>query len=376
MELTMDDAIRRKLDACNIYQVRTGMWHIREANKYRWGDGEKIYYNAGCSIEPFSTFASGNNLYTCGSFSSIASSLPANTVVGRYTEIAVGCSMMGFRHPIESVSINSATFNFARENIASYFEQYEGSFGVVTKKGVPIPQPQLQPLVIGNDVWIGDNCKLRGGITIHDGAVIASNSVVVKDVPPYAIVAGVPAKIKKFRFPPEIIQGLLESKWWEYELGDMYRENLDFSSPMDFLNRFNIVKGRLRKYNPKVFVPIVDFNDSKFCVEEGCLITHWGTALKLNFDLENPIVHNDIQDKDDYVKLSLENRLVYQNKLLDGKNTGLSDVAQQFEIVKNADASISLKIRGMYLSARPNGDIEVVAQNQDWEKFYVVKYRM
>lgn len=370
----MSDAIRKKLDACNIYQVRTGMGHIREEVMHRWGNGERIYYNAGCSIEPFSTFASGNNLYTCGSFSSIASSFPANTVVGRYSEVAVGCSMMGFRHPIESVSINSATFNFARENIASYFEQYEEEFGAVTKKGVPIPQPQLQPLVICNDVWIGDDCKLKGGITVHDGAVIASDSVVVKDVPPYAIVAGVPAKIKKFRFPPEIIQGLLESKWWEYELGDMYREKLDFSSPLDFLNRFNIVRGNLRRFNTKKIVPIVDFNDNKFCQEEGCLITQWGTVLKFNMNIDNRIIHNNMQDEDNYVKVSSEKMLVSQKKILDGKNTGFSDVPNQFEIVKNIDASISLRLGGRYLSARPNGNVELVEQNQDWEKFYVVKH--
>lgn len=68
---------------------------------------------------------------------------------------------------------------------------------------------------IGHDVWIGSHAMLMDGITIGTGAVIGAGSVVTKDVPPYAIVAGVPARIIKYRHSPETIKCLLESKWWE-----------------------------------------------------------------------------------------------------------------------------------------------------------------
>jgi acetyltransferase-like isoleucine patch superfamily enzyme len=69
--------------------------------------------------------------------------------------------------------------------------------------------------VIGNDVWIGNNVTIYSGVTIGDGAVVAGQSVVTKPVPPYAVVAGNPARIVKYRFPPEVIEQLLQLKWWD-----------------------------------------------------------------------------------------------------------------------------------------------------------------
>jgi acetyltransferase-like isoleucine patch superfamily enzyme len=73
-----------------------------------------------------------------------------------------------------------------------------------------------EPLTIGNDVWIAAGAVITRGITIGDGAVIAANAVVTKDVPPYAIVAGSPAKIIKYRFTPEIIELLSQLRWWKW----------------------------------------------------------------------------------------------------------------------------------------------------------------
>lgn len=67
---------------------------------------------------------------------------------------------------------------------------------------------------IGNDVWIGQCVMVMGGVTIGDGAVIGAGAIVTKDVPPYAIVAGVPAKIIRYRFSDEVITRLCDIKWW------------------------------------------------------------------------------------------------------------------------------------------------------------------
>lgn len=76
-------------------------------------------------------------------------------------------------------------------------------------------EPQHLPCMIGNDVWIGTRATILDGVKIGDGAVIAAGAVVTKDVPPYAIVGGVPAKIIKYRFSEEKINRLLASKWWD-----------------------------------------------------------------------------------------------------------------------------------------------------------------
>ena len=68
--------------------------------------------------------------------------------------------------------------------------------------------------IIGNDVWIGSNVIIKGGIKIGDGAIIAMGAVVTKDVPPYAVVGGVPAQVIKYRFKEEEIQALLSIQWW------------------------------------------------------------------------------------------------------------------------------------------------------------------
>ncbi len=73
------------------------------------------------------------------------------------------------------------------------------------------------PITIGNDVWIGTSAIIMDGVTIADGAIIGAGAVVTKDVPPYAIVAGVPAKLIRYRFDQKVIDELLKIKWWDKE---------------------------------------------------------------------------------------------------------------------------------------------------------------
>lgn len=78
--------------------------------------------------------------------------------------------------------------------------------------------PTKGDTVIGNDVWIGYNATIMAGVTIGDGAIIATNSTVVKDVPPYAIIGGNPAAVIKKRFSEEKIEQLLAMKWWDWDI--------------------------------------------------------------------------------------------------------------------------------------------------------------
>jgi virginiamycin A acetyltransferase len=92
---------------------------------------------------------------------------------------------------------------------------------------------------IGNDVWIGYNATIMSGVTIGDGAIIATNSTVTKDVEPYAIVGGNPAHEIRKRFPDETIAKLLETKWWDWEIEKITEnvQNLTDSYIDNYLNK-------------------------------------------------------------------------------------------------------------------------------------------
>lgn len=81
-------------------------------------------------------------------------------------------------------------------------------------------------MTIGNDVWIGSNVTIMSGVTIGDGAAIAANSTVTRDVDPYAIVAGNPARLLRRRFDPETIERLLEVAWWNWS-DERIEENIE-----------------------------------------------------------------------------------------------------------------------------------------------------
>ena len=86
---------------------------------------------------------------------------------------------------------------------------------------------------IGNDVWLGYRAVVLSGVTVGDGGVVGAGAVVASDVPPYAIVAGNPARIVRYRFPQEVVAKLLELRWWDWPL-EKIRRHLDILCSPDF----------------------------------------------------------------------------------------------------------------------------------------------
>lgn len=103
---------------------------------------------------------------------------------------------------------------------------------------------EYDDVTIGDDVWIGEKAMILGGVTVNDGAIIAAGAVVTKDVPPYAVVGGIPAKIIRYRFPEDTIKKLQELKWTRLDIS-IIKNNLSlFHSPEIDINK---IENKLHK---------------------------------------------------------------------------------------------------------------------------------
>lgn len=87
--------------------------------------------------------------------------------------------------------------------------------------------------VIGNDVWIGMNVSISGGIKVGDGAIIGAHAMVTRDIPPFAIVGGIPARVIKFRFNEEVISRLINLKWWDLPFEFLKNNFIFFQKPLN-----------------------------------------------------------------------------------------------------------------------------------------------
>lgn len=124
----------------------------------------------------------------------------ACAIVGKYCSIADGVIFMtGGEHRVDWVT--TYPFSALWPNVAGHIQGHPKTKGNI---------------VIGNDVWIGMNALILSGVTIGDGAVIGAGALVAKDVPPYAIVGGNPAKLIRYRFDPQTIKKLLVIAWWDW----------------------------------------------------------------------------------------------------------------------------------------------------------------
>jgi len=136
----------------------------------------------------------------------------ARATVGAYGAIGARTAINPFNHPVDWLSTNEFQYH---PRSFDWVEEYN-EFGRLERTS-----DMFRHVTIGNDVWTGHNVNVMAGVNVGDGAIIAAGSVVTKDVPPYAIVAGVPAAVKRFRFSEAMIERFLRLKWWDLELSDL-----------------------------------------------------------------------------------------------------------------------------------------------------------
>lgn len=139
--------------------------------------------------------------------STIGSDCSLYGIIGRYCSIGSRVNVAIYNHPTQKfVSTHPSFYSVLGVAGFSYVSTQKFDEYLLNKDNVP--------LTIGNDVWIGSDVVIIGGVTIGNGAVIGAGSVVKKDIPPYAIYAGVPAHLIRYRFEPEQISELLRIQWW------------------------------------------------------------------------------------------------------------------------------------------------------------------
>lgn len=168
------------------------------------------YFEGANSVQRFCTILNSSVGY--GSYISSGCKL-FNCKIGRYCSVAKKVEVIFGKHPTSNfVSTNPAFYSISTQNGLNFsdsnlFDEYDY-----------VDRDEKYFVEIGNDVWIGYGAIIMAGVKIGDGAVIAAGAVVTKNIDPYAIVGGVPAKTIRYRFNTEDVQWLLDIKWWEKDV--------------------------------------------------------------------------------------------------------------------------------------------------------------
>lgn len=184
-----------------------------------------------------------------GAFSYQVSGYCFGARIGRYCSFGENIQIGRQNHPTKWVSTSPAFYLGDR-----LFDLDEGFSGASEYHSYKFefegPATSAKITTIGNDVWIGHGAYIAAGVKIGDGAIVAAHSVVTKDVPPFAVVAGNPAVIKKFRLPPGLISPFLRIKWWRFAPWQL--QHLDPSKPGAFIQAVDKMKDE-PEFQPDIF---------------------------------------------------------------------------------------------------------------------------
>lgn len=245
MKIKLDKKTTKSFEKAGLF-----LWHFQE--------NQKVYIPADFSCEaPCSISNFGRNV-SIGAYTYCVSEFLSDVSIGRYCSIGRGARLDDIiDHPTDLMSTSPIFYTRNRWN--DFLQKYPPIEEV--KEGLGYAKTE-----IGHDVWIGANAIIKTGVKIGTGAVVGSGAVVTKDVPPYAVVVGVPAKILRYRFDEETIKKLLESEWW---LRDFYEFDIK-----NFGRNFEVPK--------KITAPLTrktQILDKNFFAQ----FDHWKKRLKAKF---------------------------------------------------------------------------------------------
>lgn len=199
---------------------------------HRWRIGDELGFAPNTALEPYVHIFGGTTLpQAMGAFSYAQGRLLPKFKIGRYCSIADGLTLIGNSHPTDWAMTSPVFFDkIPLPGLPAYLTREADTFSFGLEKYQAIPAT----VHIGNDVWTGMGVKVKGGVTIGDGAVVAAGAIVTKDVPPYAIVGGSPAKLIRMRFAPEIVARFLQLRPWRFGPDDL--QPLNVKAPGAFLD--------------------------------------------------------------------------------------------------------------------------------------------
>lgn len=166
-------------------------------------------------------------------------SVVSNARIGKYCSLAPGLSFVGGKHPLKD-NISTHPCFYAVNNVSgfSYIDSdiLDETGEKLFSENTYVDEEKGYFYDIGNDVWIGANATIVQGVHIGDGAVIGTNALVLKDVDPYGIYAGIPAKKIGQRFSDDEIKKLLDFKWWDKDEKWIIEHAKEFSNVQKFTN--------------------------------------------------------------------------------------------------------------------------------------------
>ena len=196
----------------------------------------------------------------------------SHILIGNYTSIAHEIHFnIGLNHDYKKIT----TFTFEWPDV---FKQFQALYPDVQPYQNPetVWQNNHYQIVIGNDVWIGAGATIMGGVKIGSGAVIGAHAVVAKNIPPYAIAVGNPARVIKYRFDEVTIKKLMAVKWWNWELEKVYKNYQLMNHVDEFLEKYyspelekiseddipaDVPLEQYKAEGMKIFAFIADFNE-------------------------------------------------------------------------------------------------------------------
>ena len=160
-----------------------------------------------CGVNSKLSCAGGLRTSSIGSYS-VANSIIMYTVIGNYCSIGHNVDCCLGNHPLDRITTSNCTVLGSMSEIYQKFKNR-------------IDHQNFSKTTLGHDVWIGANVSVITGVKIGNGAVVGAGAVITKDVPDYAVVAGNPAKVVRYRFDEKMIERLLKSKWFLYDWADI-----------------------------------------------------------------------------------------------------------------------------------------------------------